>query len=105
MIAAGISHQDCPLRDIVTPSPVVATAINGVLVVEATAGRVEFNHLVAHDGSVLCSTSSRVLAYGLWSSVVGRLVVCGRYGPGMGWWCGGVVGVVGGGGDDDGADL
>lgn len=50
MRAAGISDIDVTLLDVVTGAAIGDTAINGVLVVEATASRVKFQQLVTHPG-------------------------------------------------------
>lgn len=48
---AGITDVDCALLDVVAWSSVCRAAVNGVLVVEASASRVELNKLIAHDDS------------------------------------------------------
>ena len=52
MVRASVAHQDGTLRDVVAGTAVVGTPVHGVLVVEAPAGRVEFDHLVAHGDCV-----------------------------------------------------
>lgn len=47
--AAGITDVDCALLDVVAWSSVGRAAVNGMLVVEASASRVELNKLIAHD--------------------------------------------------------
>jgi hypothetical protein len=47
---AGIPDVDVSLLDVVAGAAVGHTAVDGVLVVEAAAGRVEFQELVAHLG-------------------------------------------------------
>lgn len=55
MCAAGIADVDGALLDVVAWSSVCRAAVNGVLVVEASASRVELNELIAHgDVCVLC---------------------------------------------------
>ena len=48
MVRASVAHQDGTLRDVVAGPAVAGTSVHGVLVVEAPAGRVEFDQLVAH---------------------------------------------------------
>lgn len=49
MCTAGIPDVDCALLDIVARPSVCRAAVNGMLVVEAAASRVELNKLIAHD--------------------------------------------------------
>lgn len=49
MGCTGVSDEDCTLSYRVVR--VAGASIHGVLVVEATACRVQFNKLVAHDDS------------------------------------------------------
>lgn len=51
MCTAGIADVDCALLDVVARSSVCRAAVNGMLVVEASASRVELNKLIAHDDS------------------------------------------------------
>lgn len=46
---ASIANQDRPFLDAVAWSSVGSASVNGVLVVEASASRVQLNDLVAHD--------------------------------------------------------
>ncbi len=48
VLAAGVYNQDDPRRDSVSRAAVVGTPIDGVLVVEAAAGRVLLDDLIAH---------------------------------------------------------
>jgi hypothetical protein len=50
VLATGISHSYRLLGDDMTSSPVVCAHVHGVHVVEASARRVDLNHLVTHDG-------------------------------------------------------
>lgn len=50
VLAAGISNKNCPLLDIVPRLTKGRATVNGMLVVEASARRVELNELVAHVG-------------------------------------------------------
>lgn len=51
MCTAGISDVDCALLDVVARSSICRATVNGMLVVEASASRVELNELIAHDDS------------------------------------------------------
>ena len=70
MNAARVSHQNLLLMRTMARLPICRAPINGVLIVEALAHRVEFDHLIAH---VCCSfsQSSQVL---LWLKGVGKCV-------------------------------
>lgn len=46
---AGISNVDRPLGDAMSSCSVPGASVDSVLVVETTALRVNFNHLVAHS--------------------------------------------------------
>ena len=50
VVAAGISNEDGPPLDAVAGLTKGRTPINGVLVVEASACRVELDELIAHAG-------------------------------------------------------
>lgn len=50
MQAASISDVDVTLLDMVARASISDAAVHGVLVVEATAGRVDLQQLVAHLG-------------------------------------------------------
>lgn len=62
MCAAGVTDVDCALLDVVTRSSVCRAAVNGVLVVEATASRVQFNKLITHGA--LCYGRSNMALVG-----------------------------------------
>ena len=49
----GVANQDCAFRDAVAASAIRGTAVDGVLVVEALAGRKELDELIAHAGQSL----------------------------------------------------
>ncbi len=49
VFAAGASDQDDPPADLVPRPSVIWTSIDGVLVVQASADRVELRDLIAHD--------------------------------------------------------
>lgn len=62
---AGISNVDRPLGDAVASCSVPGASVDSVLVVKATALRINFNHLVAHsdceDGDDTRMRSSKLL--------------------------------------------
>lgn len=58
MCAAGITDVDCALLNVVAWSSVCSAAVNGVLVVEAAASRVQFNKLITHIGLYCCRSKS-----------------------------------------------
>lgn len=45
---ACVSDQDCSLLDAVSRASIAGTPVDGVLVVEAPASRVELDNLVTH---------------------------------------------------------
>lgn len=48
---AGVADQDCLILHTVAGSSISSASVDGVLIIEATAHRVELNQLVAHgDG-------------------------------------------------------
>lgn len=50
---ARVADEDGALLDAVAATAVGGTAVDGVLVVEAVAGRVQLDELVAHGGQVV----------------------------------------------------
>ncbi|KAL7901715.1 hypothetical protein HDV64DRAFT_241799 [Trichoderma sp. TUCIM 5745] len=58
MCVAGITDVDCALLNVVARSSVCRAAVNGVLVVEAAASRVEFNKLITHGSLYWCGSKS-----------------------------------------------
>lgn len=48
MFTASVSHQYCPLRDSVSTSSIVSAPVDGMLVVEASASRVNLDELETH---------------------------------------------------------
>lgn len=50
MHCAGIANGDGALQDFVAGATICGTSINGMCVVGAAAGRIDFNNLVAHFG-------------------------------------------------------
>lgn len=46
----GVPNENCAFCNSVAASSIRGTAIDGVLVVEALAGRKEFDELIAHAG-------------------------------------------------------
>lgn len=49
MSAAGVADIDCALLDAVAWLAIGRATVNGVLIVEAAACRVELHELIAHD--------------------------------------------------------
>lgn len=52
MCAASVANIYCSLLDVVAWSAICRTAVDRVLVVEATAGRIKLHKLVAHGDGI-----------------------------------------------------
>lgn len=55
MNRAGITHRNGLSRDLVSRTTIGGTSVDGMLVVEAAADRIDLNNLEAHDDIGLCA--------------------------------------------------